>query len=195
MALLAAAYPALLPLLPAAVATLCLIQAAGGHDSGHHRESLPEAAAEAAAAAGGSAATAGFALTASGPKQQQHKGKQAEGAEAEAAAPPRRGAWHALSEAALAAAGVKRGELALHLGRHFSLRDVFKWCGRMVVSERGWLARRHGGLVGGWVGGCGVGGWFPIARGKEACLLGAGPWAQGTSSTPGLVRSGPRGCL
>lgn len=36
-----------------------------------------------------------------------------------------------LARAALAAAGVRPGELALALPRHFSLRDSLKWCTRM----------------------------------------------------------------
>ena len=44
----------------------------------------------------------------------------------------------------LAAAGVWPGELSLHLGRHFSLRDLFKWCRRMQVG--GGCRRDEGGL-------------------------------------------------
>ena len=35
--------------------------------------------------------------------------------------------------AAVQAAGLRPGELALSLGRHFSLRDLIKWCRRMQV--------------------------------------------------------------
>ena len=37
--------------------------------------------------------------------------------------------------AALEAAGLRSGQLALSLGRYFSLRDVVKWCRRMQVRS------------------------------------------------------------
>jgi hypothetical protein len=54
--------------------------------------------------------------------------------------------------ATLEAVGLLGGELALALGRHFSLRDLVKWCRRMQVrhelwfcSGRSWLlCGRHG---------------------------------------------------
>ncbi|KAG2499138.1 hypothetical protein HYH03_002721 [Edaphochlamys debaryana] len=135
MALLSTAFPQLLPLLPAAVGTLCLIQAAGGHDGG---QSHAHAHAQTQPQSGG---TAGFQLTPAGPKAAGADAGAGAGAGAQAAA-PRRGPWHALAEAALEAAGLRRGELALHLGRHFSLRDVFKWCGRMRHLHSGLLRNR-----------------------------------------------------
>lgn len=38
--------------------------------------------------------------------------------------------------AALEAAGLKAGQLGQALGRHFSLRDLIKWCHRMQVTLR-----------------------------------------------------------
>lgn len=35
--------------------------------------------------------------------------------------------------AALEAAGIRAGQLGQALGRHFSLRDLIKWCHRMQV--------------------------------------------------------------
>ena len=35
--------------------------------------------------------------------------------------------------AALAAGGVRAGDVALHVGRHFSIRDLIVWCKRMQV--------------------------------------------------------------
>ncbi|KXZ56433.1 hypothetical protein GPECTOR_1g386 [Gonium pectorale] len=125
MAMLSTAYPSLLPLLPAAVGALCLIQAAGGHGS----------SGTATSSGAGAAPSAGFQLTAAGPQPMDTSddgagecaaGRQQQREES------RRGSWHALAEEALEAAGVRRGDLALHLGRHFSLRDVFKWCDRMT---------------------------------------------------------------
>ena len=40
--------------------------------------------------------------------------------------------------ATLEAAGLHAGELGLSLGRHFSLRDLVKWCRRMLVR---WASR------------------------------------------------------
>ena len=34
---------------------------------------------------------------------------------------------------ALAAGGVRAGDVALHVGRHFSIRDLIVWCKRMQV--------------------------------------------------------------
>lgn len=135
MALLTTAYPQLLPLLPAAVGTLCLVQAAGGHHDGHPQQHGAAGAAQQADGGGASGTgTAGIMLTAAG--VQQH-GRGSGGAAAAAAV--QRGPWHGLAEAALAAAGLRRGDLALHLGRHFSLRDVFKWCARMMVGGAGMM--------------------------------------------------------
>ncbi|KAG1662050.1 hypothetical protein FOA52_005297, partial [Chlamydomonas sp. UWO 241] len=39
--------------------------------------------------------------------------------------------WSARASAALAAAGVRPGSMALQLARHFSIRDLFKWADRM----------------------------------------------------------------
>ncbi|KAF6262490.1 hypothetical protein COO60DRAFT_1699221 [Scenedesmus sp. NREL 46B-D3] len=43
--------------------------------------------------------------------------------------------------AALQAAGVRSGELALSLGRQFSTRDLIKWCGRMAACHGPLLVR------------------------------------------------------
>jgi midasin len=43
-------------------------------------------------------------------------------------------AWQQQALAAMVTAGIAPGTLSLHMGRHFSLRDLFKWCGRMQVS-------------------------------------------------------------
>lgn len=133
MRMLATAYAQLLPLLPAAVGTLCLVQAAGGHDGS-----------PAARAGAESLPIAAFQLTASGPQPASGGGSSGVGAGDELGASQRRlGAWHALADAAMEAAGLKRGALALHLGRHFSLRDVFKWCRRMMVGAVGKVNHRR----------------------------------------------------
>ena len=36
--------------------------------------------------------------------------------------------------AALAAGGVRPGNVGLHVGRHYSVRDLITWCNRMQVS-------------------------------------------------------------
>lgn len=41
--------------------------------------------------------------------------------------------WHSMAHAALNSAGLRAGDAALHVGRHFSMRDVLKWCRRMQV--------------------------------------------------------------
>ena len=52
--------------------------------------------------------------------------------------------WHAQASRALSAAGVRPGSLALQLSRHFSVRDLFKWCSRMQVCVRGrWRVHHH----------------------------------------------------
>ncbi|KAK9809153.1 hypothetical protein WJX72_010301 [[Myrmecia] bisecta] len=43
--------------------------------------------------------------------------------------------------ASMEAAGLRSGDTALHVGRHFSLRDLFKWCGRMQSIHGLLLAR------------------------------------------------------
>ena len=105
MAMLSAAVPSLLPLLPTAISQLSLLQQAAGH--------------HAATGVGAGAATASLL---------QHQQPQPVGGA---------GAWwHAQAARALAAAGVRPGSLALQLSRHFSVRDLFKWCERMQVRER-----------------------------------------------------------
>ena len=39
--------------------------------------------------------------------------------------------WWPAVASGLAAAGLRPGDLALHLSRHLSLRDAVKWCRRM----------------------------------------------------------------
>lgn len=41
--------------------------------------------------------------------------------------------WADIAHAALEGAGLRAGDVALHVGRHFSMRDVLKWCQRMQV--------------------------------------------------------------
>ena len=41
--------------------------------------------------------------------------------------------WDTSVSAAMMAAGLRTGDTALHIGRHFSLRDAMKWAGRMQV--------------------------------------------------------------
>ena len=36
--------------------------------------------------------------------------------------------------AALTAGGVKPGDVNLHVGRHYSIRDLMTWCNRMQVQ-------------------------------------------------------------
>ena len=36
-------------------------------------------------------------------------------------------------QAALTAGGVKAGDVSLHVGRHYSIRDLITWCNRMQV--------------------------------------------------------------
>ena len=47
-------------------------------------------------------------------------------------------------QAALEGVGLRAGDAALHIGRHFSLRDLFKWCRRLEV----WLSFRGSLLMG-----------------------------------------------
>ena len=41
------------------------------------------------------------------------------------------GDWEAAVFAAARAGGVRTGDAGMHIGRHFSLRDLVKWCRRM----------------------------------------------------------------
>lgn len=108
------AHPPLSPLLPTAVAMLSLMHTAAGHSSG--------ATAAAAAAAAETVRLAGLRGSSTLPPPPSN----ADG-----------GGWAAAAAAAaLQAAGIRAGDLALHLGRHFSLRDLFKWCRRMQVGPR-----------------------------------------------------------
>eukprot|EP00798_Chlamydomonas_sp_ICE-L_P024872 gene24872-10533_t len=91
--MLSAAHPALLPLLPTAVETLCLTQLAGGH--AHGIGNLGS-----------------------------------------------NGSWYTRSASALASASIKSGEMGLHLHRHFSVRDLFKWANRMSSLHSSKLANR-----------------------------------------------------
>ena len=47
---------------------------------------------------------------------------------------PRQAPWDTSVRAAMAAAGLHTGDIALHVGRHFSLRDAMKWAQRMLVT-------------------------------------------------------------
>lgn len=49
--------------------------------------------------------------------------------------------WDADVHAALSAAGLRAGELGFSVGRHFSLRDLAKWCRRMEAVHSALLAR------------------------------------------------------
>lgn len=116
--MLATVYPAVSPLLPAAIATLCLMHQASG------QAALFSTAATAAAAGNPSATGTAEAGSATFP---------------EGSAP-----WQVQAAAALVSAGLRAGDMALHLGRHFSVRDLFKWCKRMQVSSAGlWLLSRR----------------------------------------------------
>ena len=42
--------------------------------------------------------------------------------------------WEMSVRAAMDAAGLHEGDTALHVGRHFSLRDALKWARRMQVT-------------------------------------------------------------
>ncbi len=124
LSLLAAAHPPVTPLLPAAVATLHLVQLAAGHVA------PPQAQTHAAARSargGGGAAQPGAAPA----------------GDAQQAAPPEEQAWWvAAAAAALRDAGVRPGELSLSLPRHFSVRDLFKWARRMQALHGAALGAR-----------------------------------------------------
>lgn len=42
--------------------------------------------------------------------------------------------WELIVKAAMTSAALRTGDTALHVGRHFSLRDAMKWARRMQVS-------------------------------------------------------------
>ncbi len=51
---------------------------------------------------------------------------------------PLQAPWDTSVRAAMTAAGLRTGDAALHIGRHFSLRDAMKWAQRMQVILRPW---------------------------------------------------------
>lgn len=131
--LLSGACPSLAPLLPTAVSLLALIQMAAGHLD--HRPSHSHQSSGQQGAAGGQKKDgngAGGVVAAS-------PGSAAGVSEASAGAGAGAGAgawWQARAAQALASAGLQTGSLALQLTRHFSVRDLFKWCDRMQVRLR-----------------------------------------------------------
>lgn len=117
LAMLAACFPATLPLLPGAVAALELVQLAGGHVAPPADDlSVTDGGEQPHAGSGGQGEGAG------GGGGQGGGGGGACGACSW---------WAAAAVTALRGAGVRPGELALALGRHFSLRDLLKWAARM----------------------------------------------------------------
>jgi len=115
LAILAARFPALRALLPAGLATLRLCRLASGQAGAEpDLTGRPPSVARGGAAGGQPAAGAA-----------QGDG---EGAGAPADDLP---AWEAAVAAAARAGGVRAGEPGLHVGRHFSLRDLVKWCRRL----------------------------------------------------------------
>ena len=97
-------FPDILPLLPVGMAMLELLQLAAGHTSPLlSSSSLPSNASPEDSS-----------------QEQQQQQQQ-----------PRRCWWHTAALSALAAAGIRPGDLSLSLGRHFSVRDLFKWAQRM----------------------------------------------------------------
>ncbi|GAB4814206.1 hypothetical protein N2152v2_001252 [Parachlorella kessleri] len=109
-AILGRRFPALAPLLPHAMATLALFQAAYGQRSSAAHSSRHS----------------------SRPRPQQHEdtdgGDDSDAAEEAVAA-------------ALEAGGVRPGELGFAVGRHFSLRDLGKWCSRIHTVHSTLLSR------------------------------------------------------
>ncbi|CAL5218660.1 g365 [Coccomyxa viridis] len=51
--------------------------------------------------------------------------------------------WDTSVRAAMTAAGLRTGDTALHIGRHFSLRDAMKWAQRMQRVHGSLLQRSH----------------------------------------------------
>lgn len=131
LAMLSAAYPTAAALLPGAIAALTAVHLAGGHMPQHG----PGTAGKGAAAGGkggkkaGKKAGVAEPMDASGP-----------GADAHAQQPSFW--WHSAAAVALAAAGLRQGELALALNRHFSVRDLFKWGARMAALHGAALGTR-----------------------------------------------------
>jgi midasin len=127
LAMLGGCYPLTAPLLPAAVATLSLIHLAGSQGasgawggSGH------------TSSAGHHTSQEGRQSGGAGKKTQPKAAYVMDGASLRLAAP--QAWWHAAAAAAAAGAGLRPGELALALARHFSVRDLFKWAARMQVG-------------------------------------------------------------
>ena len=121
LAILAARFPALRPLLPAGLATQRLCRLANGQAgaepdlAGRHPSVVRGSAGGAGGAAGGQPAA--------GAAQGDGKGAGAPGDDLPA--------WEGAVAAAAHAGGVRAGEPGLHVGRHFSLRDLVKWCRRL----------------------------------------------------------------
>ena len=121
--ILAAQFPLLRALLPMALGMLCLVGRFVGQD-----------------ALGTGARVPGADIRASSTEQPQLSIENSQQA-----------GWLQLNgllatvEAAIAAAGVHPGAAASHIGRHFSLRDLFKWAARMEVCDNVELAW-HGSI-------------------------------------------------
>jgi len=124
LAILTARFPALRALLPAGLATLRLCRLASGQAGAEPDLACrpPSVARRGAGGAGGAGDAAGG-QPAAGADQ-----GDGEGAGAPADDLP---AWEAAVAAAARARGVRAGEPGLHVGRHFSLRDLVKWCRRL----------------------------------------------------------------
>ncbi|MEW5309894.1 MAG: hypothetical protein WDW38_001740 [Sanguina aurantia] len=107
MSVLSQLFPMLQPLLATATAALCMIYLAVGQPH-HAQQPAPAPGPEAAAAAAAGAPAGGADVTAAGD-----------------------GGVLRCAAVALDLGGLKAGDLAVHLGRHFSVRDLIKWCRRM----------------------------------------------------------------
>lgn len=120
LAILGTRFPPLRPLLPAALAQLRLARLASGQ-AGADPDLTP-----AAPDLAGAAQISGYDSRDTGDAQDIAAGDAEE-----------LRAWEGCAEAAARAGGVRPGDPGLHVGRHFSLRDLIKWCRRMQARWRG----------------------------------------------------------
>ena len=130
LAILAARFPPLRPLLPAALAMLRLARLASGQAG-----SKPILASVGPVLAGAGSGRAGTAQFGVGDSRDTEDAQDVTAGEAGDAGELR--AWEGTAEAAARAGGVRTGDPGLHVGRHFSLRDLIKWCRRMQARWRG----------------------------------------------------------
>lgn len=132
--LLSGACPSLAPLLPTAISLLALIQMVAGHLDHHQHHSHSNQHSQHQSTAAGQAKGSNAATSTPGASGLAVAGAAGVAAGAGAGA----GAWwQARAVQALASAGLQTGSLALQLTRHFSVRDLFKWCDRMQVRGGG----------------------------------------------------------